>query len=113
MDKILSIGILRSSVSQKAARIGPCKVLVKMKKFLQNFQISKIDDFHSKSLTLRRTTGTRFCRTELLRTPFERILSILSSFYTAEHHRSICTHQAHHMCQQKIQYQLFFPYLSI
>ena len=25
-------------------------ILVKMKKFLQNFQISKIDDFHSKSL---------------------------------------------------------------
>ena len=41
---------LRSSVRQKAARIGPCKFLGKMKKFLQNFQISKIDDFHSKSL---------------------------------------------------------------
>ena len=30
--------------------------------------------------TLQRTTGARFCRTELLRTPFERILSILSNF---------------------------------
>ena len=59
--------------------------------------------------TLQRTTGARFCRTELLRTPFERILSILLRLLVREFVRSICTHQAHHMYQQKIQYQLFSP----
>ena len=59
--------------------------------------------------TLQRTTGARFCRTELLRTPFERILSILLRLLVRQFTRSICTHQAHHMYQQKIQYQLFSP----
>ena len=50
MDQKLSKDAFRSSVSQKAARLGSCNFLVKMEKFLQNFQVSKIDDFHSKSL---------------------------------------------------------------
>ena len=63
--------------------------------------------------TLRRTTGASFCRTELLRAPFESILSTLSRSETYKHIRGTCNHQAHHIYQQKSCFQLFSPYLDI
>ena len=56
---------------------------------------------------LQRTTGARFCRTDLLRT-FRKDFIHTFKFLNPKAHRIICTHQAHHMYQQKIQYQLFF-----
>ena len=43
----------------------------------------------------------KFCRTELLWTPFERIFSILSCFQTYEHAGGICTHQARQIDDDK------------
>ena len=66
----------------------------KMRKFHQNFQLSKIDNFTQNRTTYKEVKVTRFCRMEFQR----------PTKYT----RGISTHQTHLIYQQKLWYQRFF-----
>ena len=72
MDKILTIGALMSSVRQNLAPVAAYKVEQFSKKILVIFT--------QNCPTREEATGASFCRMEPLRTPIERILSILLSF---------------------------------
>ena len=64
----------------------------KIKFFFVKSKISKKKFFIK---TLRGTTEASICRMELLRTPIERILSILLRFQTQKHARGIRNHVTH------------------
>ena len=109
MGKILSIGVLRSSMRQNLAPVALCKVEWFWVKIINFWDLKILKKFFHFYLTLQRATGASFCRMELLRTPIERILSILSRFETYEHVRGICTHQAHQSGGTKLRFQFFSP----
>ena len=76
-------------------------------RFFKKFsKIRKSMIFFENRQTLGEATEARFGRMELLWIPYERILSIFSSFKAQKLLRGICTHQAHQIDGDK---NLFSP----